>query len=119
MLATLLIGILAAGEFSSGVVVSGLGEFLVVSIGGALVGWLLALAVGQMLGAIESDPDIEITLSTILAYFSFIIAEHVFPVSGIMAVVAAGLMMEETTTRVSKSPRPTFCKSCRVAGDST
>ena len=93
VLATLLIGILTAGEFSSGVVISGVGEFFLVFFGGAFVGWLLALAVGQVLGAIESDPDIEITLSTILAYFSFIIAEHVFHVSGIMAVVAAGIMM--------------------------
>ncbi len=93
VLATLLIGILTAGEFSGGTIVNGIGEFFVVFLGGALVGWLLALAVGQVLGAIESDPDIEITLSTILAYFSFIIAEHVFHVSGIMAVVAAGIMM--------------------------
>jgi len=93
VLATLLIGILTAGTFSGDVVFSGFGEFLVVFLGGAFVGWLLALAVGQMLGAIESDAAIEITLSTILAYFSFIIAEHVFHVSGIMAVVAAGIMM--------------------------
>jgi CPA1 family monovalent cation:H+ antiporter len=93
VLATLLIGILTAGTFSGDVVVSGVGEFFVVFLGGAFVGWLLALAVGQMLGAIESDAAIEITLSTILAYFSFIIAEHVFHVSGIMAVVAAGIMM--------------------------
>lgn len=39
---------------------------------------------GYTLGGIESDPAIEITLTTILAYFSFIIAEHVFHVSGIM-----------------------------------
>ena len=93
VLATLLIGILSAGTFSGDVVVTGIGEFFVVFLGGAFVGWLLALAVGQMLGATESDPAIEITLSTILAYFSFIIAEHVFHVSGIMAVVAAGIMM--------------------------
>ena len=93
VLATLLIGILTAGSFSGDVVFSGVGEFFIVFIGGALVGWLLALAVGQVLGAVESDAAIEITLSTILAYFSFIIAEHVFHVSGIMAVVAAGIMM--------------------------
>ena len=93
VLATLLIGILSVGSFSSGVVLDGVLEFFIVFIGGALVGWLLAVAVGEMLGAIESDPDIEITLSTILAYSSFIIAEHVFHVSGIMAVVAAGIMM--------------------------
>ena len=77
VLATLLIGIITAGagEFSGGVVISGIGEFFVGFIGGAFVGWILALAVGHMLGAIESDADIEITLSTILAYFSFIISD--------------------------------------------
>jgi monovalent cation:H+ antiporter, CPA1 family len=93
VLATLLIGILSAGTFSGDVVFSGIGEFFVVFLGGAFVGWLLAVAAGYLLGVTESDPAIEITLSTILAYFSFIIAEHVFHVSGIMAVVAAGIMM--------------------------
>ncbi len=93
VLATLLIGILSAGSFSGGVVIDGVGEFFVVFLGGAFVGWVLAVAVGQVLGNIESDPYIEITLSTILAYFSFVIAEHVFHVSGIMAVVAAGIMI--------------------------
>ncbi len=91
VLATILIGLLTAGEFSSGVLVSGTGEFLFVFAGGVIVGWVLALMTGYMLGRIESDPGIEITLTTILAYFSFIIAEHVFHVSGIMAVVAAGM----------------------------
>jgi CPA1 family monovalent cation:H+ antiporter len=91
VLATILIGLLTAGEFSSGVLVSGTGEFLFVFAGGVIVGWVLALMTGYMLGRTESDPGIEITLTTILAYFSFIIAEHVFHVSGIMAVVAAGM----------------------------
>ncbi len=93
VLATLLLGILVSGEFSGGVVVSGFLDFLRVFLGGVLVGWLLAVVVGYTLGSIESDADIEITLTTILAYFSFIIAEHVFHVSGIMAVVAAGLVI--------------------------
>ncbi len=93
VLATLLLGILISGEFSGMVVVSGLGSFLLVFFGGILVGWLLALVVGYTLGNIESDPYIEITLTTILAYFAFIIAEHVFHVSGIMAVVAAGIVI--------------------------
>ena len=52
VLATLLIGIITAGagEFSGGVVISGIGEFIVVFLGGAFVGWILALAVGHMLG---------------------------------------------------------------------
>jgi Na+:H+ antiporter len=93
VLATLLIGILVSGEFSSGVIISGVGDFFMVFFGGVLVGWLLAMIVGYTLGSIESDADIEITLTTILAYFAFIIAEHGFHVSGIMAVVAAGLVI--------------------------
>jgi CPA1 family monovalent cation:H+ antiporter len=91
VLATILIGLLTAGGFTSDVFVSGTGEFLFVFAGGVAVGWVLAVLVGYTLGGIESDPAIEITLTTILAYFSFIIAEHAFHVSGIMAVVAAGL----------------------------
>lgn len=93
VMATLILGIMITGGFSGAVVLSGVGEFLLVFIGGVVVGWVLALIVGETLGRIESDPAIEITLTTILAYFSFIIAEHGFHVSGIMAVVAAGVTM--------------------------
>ncbi|MCB1692647.1 MAG: cation:proton antiporter, partial [Pseudomonadales bacterium] len=93
VLATLLLGILVAGDFTPMTAVNGFVSFMVVFFGGVIVGWLLAIVTGQTLGYIESDPAIEITLTTILAYFSFIIAEHVFHVSGIMAVVAAGLTM--------------------------
>lgn len=91
VLATILIGLVSAGSFSASVLVDGTGEFLFVFVGGVAVGWILAVMAGQTMGHIEADPFIEITLTTILAYFSFIIAEHVFHVSGIMAVVAAGL----------------------------
>lgn len=93
VLATLLIGMLAAGGFSGEVALAGVLDFFMVFAGGVLVGWLLAVITGYALGAIESDPGIEITLTTILAYLSFVIAEHVFHVSGIMAVVAAGLII--------------------------
>ncbi len=93
VLAGILAGLVAVGAFSPEVLVDGLGEFVVVFFGGVAVGWILALMTGYTLGAVESDPAIEITLTTILAYFAFIIAEHVFHVSGIMAVVAAGLIL--------------------------
>ncbi len=59
---------------------------------------------GYSLGGIESDPAIEITVTTILAYFSFIIAEHAFHVSGIMAVVAAGLVIGSSWGKSKISP---------------
>ncbi|MBL6692108.1 MAG: cation:proton antiporter, partial [Pseudomonadales bacterium] len=91
VLAGILTGLLAVGSFSPGILLTGTGDFLFVFAGGVAVGWVLAILTGYTLGGIESDPAIEITLTTILAYFSFIIAEHVFHVSGIMAVVAAGM----------------------------
>ena len=93
VLAGILAGLVAAGAFTPGVLIDGVGEFIVVFAGGVAVGWILALMAGYTLGVVESDPSIEITLTTILAYFAFIIAEHVFHVSGIMAVVAAGLIL--------------------------
>ena len=93
VLAGILAGLVAAGAFTPGVLIDGVGEFIVVFAGGVAVGWILALMAGYTLGVVESDPTIEITLTTILAYFAFIIAEHVFHVSGIMAVVAAGLIL--------------------------
>ena len=91
VLATLLLSIFLQGEFTPQVLGSGLLDFIVVFVGGSLVGWMAAVIIGLLLGKIESDTSIEITFTTILAYISFIIAEHVFHVSGIMAVVAAGL----------------------------
>lgn len=96
VLATLLLGILSTSgpsgtETATEMLVAGTTEFIIVFVGGALVGWLMAVVVGFTLGRIESDPLIEITLTTILAYFSFVVASQVFQVSGIMAVVAAGM----------------------------
>lgn len=91
VLASIITSLVLAGGFTGSVLIDGTGEFLFVFAGGVAVGWVLAMAAGYTLGRIESDPAIEITLTTILAYFSFIIAEHAFHVSGIMAVVAAGL----------------------------
>ncbi|MBT3396247.1 MAG: cyclic nucleotide-binding domain-containing protein, partial [Alphaproteobacteria bacterium] len=92
VLARILLGIAAGGYvFSPAQAFLSIGTFLGVFLGGALVGWILALAFGWLLGRVETDPFIEISLTTVLAYASFLIAEEVFHVSGVMATVAAGL----------------------------
>ena len=87
----ILLAIAVAGYVSTQTIISGVGDFTFVFFGGAVVGWVLAVATGYILGRVEADPLIEISLTTFLAYFSFLIAEHALHVSGVMATVAAAL----------------------------
>jgi len=87
----ILLAIAIAGYVSTQTIVSGIGDFGFVFFGGAVVGWVLAVAVGYLLGKVEGDPLIEVSLTTFLAYFSFLAAEHILHVSGVMATVAAAL----------------------------
>ena len=91
--AKILLAVVAAGYFSWDAAVAGVGEFFQVFIGGIVVGWLAGLATGWVLGRVKSSPQIEISLTTVLAYLSFFVAEHGLHVSGVMAVVAAGVVM--------------------------
>ncbi len=93
VLSKIMVGIVLAGSVTSATLVTGVGKFFLVFFGGLVVGWLLGLLTGYVLGKVESDHDIEITLTTILAYVSFILAEEFLHVSGVMATVAAGLTL--------------------------
>ncbi len=93
VVARLLIGVVLAGSFSGETLTQGLIDFVVLFVGGLLLGLLLGLVVALILGLVESDPAIEISLTTALAYCSFLLAEEVFHLSGVMATVGAGLVM--------------------------
>lgn len=68
-------------------------HFVVVVAGGLLVGWLLALATAWILGRTFNDPLVEITATLVLGYMAMWVAEGMLHVSGVMALVAAGLWM--------------------------
>ncbi len=91
VLSRILLGVIAAGVMTGTTVLQGVMDFVVVFAGGFIVGLVMAMAVAWLLGRIRSDANVEITLTTILAYLSFIVAEELFHLSGVMAVVAAGL----------------------------
>jgi CPA1 family monovalent cation:H+ antiporter len=93
VLAKILTGVVVAGVMSMNTVVTGTGQFFLVFLGGILVGWIMALIAGLLLGRIESDPLLEISITTVLAYGSFLVAEELFHVSGVMATVAAAVTM--------------------------
>jgi CPA1 family monovalent cation:H+ antiporter len=93
-----------------------------VSVGGALVDFVTVVGVGMLIGAAigfaasqvirrVDDPMIEITLTTIAAYGSFLTAEHLH-YSGVIATVVAGMLCGNYAARVGMSP------STRVAVES-
>ena len=93
VLSKILIGVLAAGTFSVQVVGSGFLEFLVLFFGGIAAGIVFGWIAGILLGMVLADALIEISITTVAAYLSFLLAEHVLHVSGVMATVGTGLML--------------------------
>jgi CPA1 family monovalent cation:H+ antiporter len=77
-------------------------DFLKIVGFGALIGAALGLAVSQVIKQID-DAMIEITLTTIAAYGSFVTAEH-FHSSGVIAVVVAGVLCGNYGARVGMTP---------------
>ncbi len=82
---------------------AGVLQFLFVAIGGAAVGAVLGYVVSRVTQQID-DPQVEITLTTILAYGSFLLAEELH-VSGVIATVAAGLIIGNFGAEVGMSSR--------------
>ncbi len=70
---------------------TGLLDFLRVAGGGIVIGLVLGTLISQVISRID-DYLIETTLTTILAFGSYLVAEQLFHVSGVLAVMAAGLV---------------------------
>ncbi len=80
-----------AGQAINGVDLSrAVVDFLVVSMGGLAVGGLLGWVIARLIGRLD-DYLIETTLTTVLAFGAYLIAERLH-FSGVLAVVAAGLV---------------------------
>ncbi len=89
----IILGVVLLGNFSSATITNGLIEFFIVFFGGITTGIILGIVFSKTIEMVRNDPLVEITLTTILAHSAFIAAEHLFHVSGVMSVVAAGLIM--------------------------
>ena len=77
--------------------------------GGLAVGLVIGLGISQIIRQID-DPMIEITLTTIAAYGSFLSAEQ-FGWSGVIATVTAGMLCGNYAARTGMSP------STRIAAE--
>jgi CPA1 family monovalent cation:H+ antiporter len=95
----IILGMINTGNLS---ITSGMIQFLFVVIGGALVGFVLAYAAYKAFGYID-DHLVEVTVTLILAFSTFIIAERLH-MSGVIGVVVAGLIMGNYGRVLSMSP---------------
>lgn len=87
VLFNMMVTVALTGHFSIG---ESILNFLVVAGGGLLVGLILGLLISQAISIID-NALIETTLTSVLAFGSYILAEQ-FHVSGVLAVVAAGIV---------------------------
>ncbi|MFW5721407.1 MAG: cation:proton antiporter, partial [Bacteroidota bacterium] len=93
----LLLSITGAGSDTSPIV-----EFLRVAIGGTVVGLVIGYIIIAWVKKVFNDALVEITVIVAGAYITFYIAEHFFHVSGVLGLVALGLLMASTgRTRIS------------------
>ena len=84
---TVVLGVAQAGVFSLS---EGIFDFAQVVVGGLAVGILLGAAVSWLIARVDNHL-IETTLTTIVAFGAFLVAERLH-FSGVLAVVAAGIL---------------------------
>ncbi len=103
---TLSLSIVAGGGASAGGLLL---DFLLIVGVGILIGGAVGLLVSQIIRNVD-DAMIEITLTTIAAYGSFVLAEHLH-YSGVIATVTAGMFCGNYGARTGMSP------STRIAAE--
>lgn len=85
--------LLAGHDLTFATSMEAIGEFLEVFLGGAIIGVLGGLIVAWLITLLRSNISEILVLTLMLAYFSFIVAEHYLHYSGVMAVVTCSLVM--------------------------
>lgn len=107
VLFTLILGVVSGGRASVGAATL---EFAKVVGVGAFVGTAIGFAASKVIQQVD-DPMIEITLTTIAAYGSFVVAEQLH-YSGVIATVVAGMLCGNYGASTGMSP------STRIAVES-
>lgn len=97
VLFNILLGFVLSNTLSIDAIYPIVPEFLRVFLGGILVGAVLGLIMSELMVRLYHGNDsVAIIFSMALAYFSFIVAEHGFHVSGVMSVLTAAICFNIT-----------------------
>ena len=106
VLFNILLGIALAGDFTAGDVTSAVGRFFLVFFGGVITGAAIGFGLAEIMRRIRGSNLAIIVMSLVMAYSSFVIAEHLLHVSGVMAAVSAAVAMGAYA--VSRIPHETL-----------
>jgi CPA1 family monovalent cation:H+ antiporter len=96
----ILVGAVVAGKLT---VAQGVGQYFLAVAGGAVLGLALGYLATRITATVD-DPQIEITLTTILAYGSYLLAYHLH-LSGVIATAFAGIMVGNIASKGGMSAR--------------
>lgn len=100
----IILGIALMGEFSAYEIPMALLTFLKVFLGGALIGLITGFACAELMYRLSSSAHSALIMTLVAAYLSFVIAEHGFHLSGVMAVLLAAITMGlHSITRLNDS----------------
>ncbi len=89
----LVLAAIAAQEFGLDTVEQASVNIFVVLGGGLVVGAAIATIMGYSIAQARHNPLIQTTVTIIVAYAAFIAADHFFHVSGVIAVMMAGIVV--------------------------
>ena len=89
----IILGVIATGEMGSNAIKEGSVAFLISFFGGIIIGAVFGYLMSWLLRLTQDNPLVLFTITTVTAYGAFIIAEEIFEVSPVMAVVSAGLVI--------------------------
>lgn len=87
----LILTAITSGEFAVSTLGQGLWKVLITFMGGVLVGLIAAIVMAYFIMRAKENSLIQSTASAVVAYAAFIVAEHYLHVSGVIAVMSAGL----------------------------
>ncbi|MGR8929565.1 MAG: cation:proton antiporter [Gammaproteobacteria bacterium] len=94
VLFNILLGFVLSGQFDPAESLSAIGEFIRIFFGGTLLGCIFGILMSELIVRLgQSERSVTIVLTLIMAYFSFIIAEEGFHISGVMSTLSAAICL--------------------------
>ena len=85
--------VIKSGAFNAATIGQALIRVVIVLVGGVLVGLLVGSLMGFSIRIAKNNPLVQATFALLIAYIAFIVAQNYLEVSGVIAVMTAGLMM--------------------------